>query len=658
MNKKLPPIRHDRRYVIAALVSALTFAVYLPALRNEFVNWDDVMYVYGNIRSLNWTFITWAFSDTSTAGLWHPLVWVSHALDYVLWGSNPFGSHLTNVLLHTVNTFFAVVLVLKLLEDRQSGCAQGYGNTYFALIAAGVTGLLFGLHPIHVESVAWVAERKDLLCSLFFMLSILMYLSYRSYKTYRFYLLSLAFFVFALASKPMAVTLPIVLLVLDWYPLKRRLSIKELAASAVEKAPFMFLSLIVSIVTVAAQKTAGGMEFTQSVPLSGRILAAFRSLMMYLWKIVMPVQLVPLYPYPEKISLLLPGYLFAVILVCGITAAVIIIAGKRPLWLGIWGYFIITLLPVLGIIQVGGQVMADRFIYLPSLGPFLLVGLMSAWIWKNADSFKNYGQYIRLIILGAGVALVIFLSYSTVTQIKIWKNSFSLWDYVIEKEPINNPMAYNSRGLAFFDKGEFDLAIKDYNSAIEQRPSAAEYYVNRGTAFCEKGDFIRSLADLDKAISLKPGEYMAYNNRGNVLYRKGDLEPALADFNAAIKLKPSESMAYNNRGNVFHQKGEIDRAIEDFNKAIILNPGYADAYYNRGVMFREKAQKVKEQGDKIIQDLKAFMKSLQPNAGGSLTSGDKLLKSDAAERATKDFQKACELGSKEGCDALLSLKNK
>ncbi|MGD0885158.1 MAG: hypothetical protein ABSA46_09855, partial [Thermodesulfovibrionales bacterium] len=380
-------------YYLAAFVSLITFAIYLSSLRNDFVIWDDGLYVINNlhIRSLNWAFFQWAFSGFY-AGNWHPLTWVSHAFDYAVWGLNPMGHHLTNNILHAMNTFLVVLLCIKLLEmwkeRSMPEAASPFLDERRIMIAAGVTGLLFGLHPLHVESVAWVAERKDLLCGLFFLLSISAYVKHiralvseplekkkaASLFFNRSYLVSLVFFVLALLSKPMAVSLPVVLLLLDWYPFQRICSWKSFRDSGLEKLPFIACSLISSILTIMAQRTGGATGMMGFVPLRARMLVAAKAFVDYLGKIAVPVDLSPYYPYPklQEVTLVSPQYLFAVIFVVGLTAILLVAAKKQRVWLSAWGYYVVTLIPVIGIVQVGSQAMADRYMYLPSLGPFLL----------------------------------------------------------------------------------------------------------------------------------------------------------------------------------------------------------------------------------------------------------------------------------------------
>jgi hypothetical protein len=308
------------RYGLAASIFLLTFIVYLPSLDNQFVGWDDDKYIFVNphIRSFNMPFLKWAFFEFHASN-WHPLAWISHAMDYALWGLNPLGHHLTSNILHAANTVLVVILVMRLLDFYRDASAKNgsapFLNELSICITASITGLLFGLHPLHVESVAWVAERKDLLCALFFLLSIMMYTSYariadkgavkddlKSRFLNRHYLLTLGFFSLALLSKPMAITLPFVLLILDWFPFKKIRSFHSLSAAVAGKIPFMALSAVSMILTILAQKGGGAISSLEVHPFSSRILVAASSLIAYLWKMILPTTLVPYYPYPRAVS--------------------------------------------------------------------------------------------------------------------------------------------------------------------------------------------------------------------------------------------------------------------------------------------------------------------------------------------------------------------
>jgi tetratricopeptide (TPR) repeat protein len=526
--KRDPHISSYRAY-LAAAVALVTFIVYLPALHNEFVYWDDNLYVFENpnIRSLDAAFFQWAFLEFHVSN-WHPLTWISHAVDYAIWGLNPLGHHLTNIILHAVNTALVVVLALKLLEFvREQSALKETGsflNNRMILIAAGATGLLFGIHPVHVESVAWISERKDLLCALFFLLSVIWYANYVSYKTYKTYMLTLGFFVLALFSKPMAVTLPVALLILDWYPFNRIRSPRKAWGSIVEKLPFIFLSLFSSLLTLLAQREGNSMAPLDFVPLSTRLLVAVQSLAVYIQNMLLPLNLIPLYPYPKDVSLFSFKYASTLLLVMGATAICAVLARKRKIWLSVWSFYVIMLIPVLGIIQVGNQPMADRYAYLPSLGPFLLAGAGVAWISEKAFREKRRGLFITGATIIIALLLVCCLSILTVRQTAIWRNSISLWTYVIEKEPERIPLAYNNRGMVFYKAGMFDRALADFDQAIGMDPEYAKAYYNRGSTYDTMGQLDKAIVDYRKTISLDPYYYEAHYFLDQALKKTGPVD--------------------------------------------------------------------------------------------------------------------------------------
>jgi len=520
--------KQDLKYYLAASVSLVTFLVYLSSLQNNFVGWDDNFYVFDNphIRSFNVDFFRWAFLDFYAAN-WHPLTWISHALDYAIWGLNPMGHHLTNSILHSVNTFVVVLMIMKLCEILKrttinNGLSTSYLNDRSILIIGGVMGLLFGLHPLHVESVAWVSERKDLLCALFFLLSIMTYVKYVSVLYDRTdpktsvlqffdkrYLLAIGFFILALLSKPMAVSLPFVLLILDWYLFERIRSLKTFWIAFVEKLPFVALSLLSSVITIFAQKSAGAIASMGEITLSTRMLVAAKSLITYICKMILPLNLIPFYPYQKNISILALEYLLATVLVIGITVVCIVTVKKSKLWLSVWICYVVTLIPVLGIVQVGAQSMADRYTYLTSLGPFLVMGLLVAVVSKKVGMLRRQG----LILKPLGTMMVFFafvsMSHLTFEQIGIWKNSITLWSYIIEKEPERVPLAYKKRGTVFYEESQFDKAIEDYTKAIALDQKDAQVFVNRGLAYLKIAQIELAIPDFRRACEL--GDYFGCN---------------------------------------------------------------------------------------------------------------------------------------------------
>jgi len=637
-------------YYLAGLVSIITFLVYLPALQNKFVEWDDSRFIYENpyIRSLNGAFFKWAFLDFSAPGsdYWRPLSYLSHALDYAIWGLNPIGHHLTNNILHAINTFLVVLLVMRLLASWQAGKLTnrqvdnltGSHDTHFALITAVTTGLLFGLHPIHVESVAWVTERKDLLCAVFYLLSITVYVRYltppsyvkRGWQGRGSYLLSLLFFTLALMSKPMAVSLPVVLIILDWYPFKRISSVKTFISSVTEKIPFMALTLTLSILTMMTQKKIGAMEMMGYLPLSTRILVATKSLMTYLWKMIFPFDLNPYYPYPLTFSFFSLEFFPSAVLVPFITIVCLLYIRRYKAWTALWGYYVATLIPVLGIIQVGGQAMADRYTYLPSISPFLIAGAVIAWLFGQVSRPGKITRILTNLGYATALLLVVGLSYLTIAQISVWKNSLTLWNFVIERQPNRVPQAYNNRGIALIDEGRYQEAIEDFNKAIFLNPAFYQAYASRAAVYDRTGQLDKALADMDMAVSLS-AFYKTYYARARLFEKKGEVEKAVRDFKQAIAHNPSYINAYVDLGLLYSKTGSYKNAVESFRGALALDPGHDYAHYGSG-------KALANLGD-LNRALEHFRTAVRLRPGSALyrnmlgiTYGQKSLFNDAVEQ--------------------------
>ncbi len=657
--------RHNVIYYLASAVSLITFAVYLHALQNGFVDWDDSTYIVDNldIRSFDLAFLKSAFFGF-TAGNWHPLTWVSHAVDYAVWGLNPLGHHLTSIILHSINTFLVIILAARLLDLWESSAVtrktKSTGYSRAILIAAGITGLLFGLHPLHVESAAWISERKDVLCAFFSLLSILSYIHYaksivcktnpkesfsQSVKIH--YIFTLGFFILALLSKPMAITLPAVLLLLDWYPLRRIASLKTLRTACVEKLPFFAASVLSGVLTVLAQKAGKAIVPMEIIPLSARFFVAAHSLLSYLWKMAMPLYLSPFYPYPKNISFLSLKYIAAIVLVIGITAACIARAKQQKLWLAVWSYYVLTLIPVIGVVQVGGQAMADRYTYLPSIGPFLVIGVLAGRAWEKVAIVEK--RRLIFTLLGAAIIISVFfaIAYLTFTQISIWKNSIDLWSYVIKEEPERVPLAYNQRGMAFYGMGRLDSASYDFERAIDLNPSYSDAHNNLGMTLYKMGKIDDAIREFDKAIALNSSYREAYSNRGMAFSDKGQLAMAIEDFKMAIALYPSYYKAYTNMGTAYGKAGLFDQAIEAFTKSIDISPNYAEAYYNRGLTYTFLGQ-----SDRAVEDFTQAIRLNKTFGIAYLNRGKLYLNTGRKELAVPDLQEACELGYKAGCDAV------
>ena len=567
---------------VAVSVAVASLLVYLPALWNGFVNRDDGRYIYENpdIRHFDARLFKWAFTSFHVSN-WHPLTWLSHAADYAIWGLNPLGHHLSSILLHALNTFLVVILSVRLI--RLAAPRREEDGRRGALIAGAITGLLFGLHPLHVESVAWVSERKDVLCAFFFLLSILKYLNYAdpgqgSKRGH--YAASLTLFALALMSKPMAVSLPVVLLILDVYPLERlqwKAAFTSQRRVLLEKVPFVLLSAASSVVTLMAQKKT--IVVFKTLPLGERILNSIRTVVFYLLKMVWPSKLAPLYPYPREMSLFTLEYMGACIAVAGMTGFCIWAFRRWKAFPAAWAYYIVSLIPVLGIVQVGIQSAADRYTYLPSLGPMILVGLGYSRAWGKVSIVHNRTP-LKTGLAALPVFVICLLSSLTVKQISIWKNPQALWDYEANVFP-HNPEALICRGDLYYKEGDFKKALEYYDTAVKAAPDYPDGYGARGKTYLMLGNYNQAILDFDKTIELKPQDEEALFNR-SLAYQS-----AIKDYSRSISMSPREIELYIDRGASFAAIGEYDKALEDFNTAIKLNPRFATAYYNRGLLHRD-----------------------------------------------------------------------
>ncbi len=534
-------------FLIPALIISIigiTAFVYSLSLSAGFVNWDDLDIVVNNvfIRSFNASSLKWMFT-TFDSGNWIPLTWVTHAAVYHFWKLNPEMHHLINVVIHCCNAilvFYIFSTILSLIRKKEQEPAI-YSQRAI-LMTAWLAATIWSIHPLNVESVAWVTEVKGLGCAFFFFLSILVYLQYCTSVSKRFLALSLSFgcFILSLLFKPMSITLPLVLVLLDVWPLRRLIKGSGLRIF-LEKLPFFLTSLVFSLVVVRAQASLNAVAGIERLPFPYRIMNAFHSIAFYLQKIFMPLRLVPFYPYPGFDKVLHSfGYVAAPLVVIIITLACIAWSGKKKAYmLTAWVFFIVTLIPVLGIIQVGSQAAADRYTYIPSTSIILL---FSAWFISRSRELLKPVSLIP-------VAIIIFFGFSTMKQIGIWKDSLTLWQYVAKIYPNSSRIITGNLGLAYLEVGDKEEAI----------------------------------AMFDKTLELSPDDVLAYNNLGLVYQSKGDYDKAMYYLNRAIKISPDYANAYYNRAIVYYLKQEYALAKVDAYKAEEL--GYeVDPKFLEGLM--------------------------------------------------------------------------
>jgi tetratricopeptide (TPR) repeat protein len=687
------------RVLICLALAILTIVTFWPLKDCGFINLDDPVYVYENasVKSgLNANSLRQAFSPelAEKCSNWHPITWLSLMLDYQVFGLNPSGYHLINLLFHVMNALLLFLILHRMTTKLWPS----------AFVAA-----LFAIHPLHVESVAWIAERKDVLSTFFWMLAMGAYSYYVKHRGFRRYFFVLLFFILGLMTKPMLVTLPVVLLLLDYWPLQRfrrkkpdreiqterfksivsdkqkQKSKKEQQAKDAikankpadpeykwsmaypllwEKIPLFALAIVSCIVTYIAQQKGGAVASIQTISLGVRIGNAFISYIAYIGKTVWPSNLAVFYPHT---GLLAPWQVWgSILLLIGITLTIIWRAKEIPYLATGWFWYMGTLAPVIGIIQTGSQAMADRYAYIPLTGLFIIAG------WGVPDLLGKW-NYRKAILIASSALSISCLSIIAWTQAGYWRNSITLFDQTL-KVTDHNWLIYNNRGISHNDMGNYRLAMQDFVKAIEIQPNYIESYYNRGLACNSLGNYRQAIEDFDKtieripgnpdpyisrgiaynglgnyrqaienfdkAIEIRPGYPGAYSNRANAHIGLGNYAQALEDYNEAIRLKADSEIIYYDRGTLYTMHGQYQLAIEDFDKTISLNPNYIKAYNNRGLTYIQMGllQKGIENFDEAIRLKPDYADAYINRAFVYLNQGDYI-------SGCRDAQKACELGA-------------
>jgi protein O-mannosyl-transferase len=529
--------------IVCVLLVGITWAVFGQTLRHDFVNYDDHVYVYENplvTNGLSLHTIVRAFTQPHARN-WHPLTTISHMLDCRLYGLKAGGHHFTNVLLHTV----AVVLLFLLLRQMTT-----------ALWPSAFVAAVFAIHPLRVESVAWIAERKDVLSAVFFMLTLGASFRYVRQPSVGRYLTMSILFALGLMSKPMLVTLPVILLLLDYWPLGRTQKLETRGHKSevrgqrmqswltlvAEKIPLFALSAGSCVITFVVQKR-GSTQIDQ-LPFLWRLNNAFVSYVAYLWQLFWPVKLAVFYPHPND-SLSLWQIILAAVILCSITAIAIRVRQKRPYLLVGWMWYLGMLLPVIGLVQVGEQARADRYTYLPQIGLYL------ALTWLIVDLSIRW-QWRRKILAAGAVTIILLLSWRASVQASYWKNSESLWTHALAVTS-GNDVAHNNLGFIFLRRGELDEAISHFETALRIRSHNAESHYNLGLA-------------------------LIHNNLANALVRKGRLDDAIPHYEKAVVLRPDYADAHYNFGVALLKEGRLEEAIIHWRKTVSLHPEDVEAH--------------------------------------------------------------------------------
>jgi tetratricopeptide (TPR) repeat protein len=555
--------------LIFLFIVVATLVVYGQVSNYEFVGFDDDLFIMDNPRMQNGLTlgsVERAFSYDNIA-YWHPLTWLSYMLDIQLYGMNPGRHHMTNVLIHIIN---AMLLFMAL--NRTTG----------ALWKSALVASLFALHPLNVESVAWVVERKNVLSTMFWMLTMLTYALYVKRPVVYRYLLTLVLFTIGLLAKPMLVTLPFVLLLLDYWPLGRlrfgKLDVKATGYQEshtlrvfLEKVPFLVISGISIYLSSLSLQNKGIFISLESTPLSLRIANALVSYVGYIWKMIWPRNLAVFYPYPEMVPLwkVIGAFLFLI----SITVGVILKLRKQPYLAVGWFWYLGTLIPVIGLVKAGlWPAMADRFAYVPLIGLFVIIA------WGIAELASGL-RYRRAALATSTAVLLLILMITAWLQVRYWKNSVTLFKRAVDVTA-NNYLMHGNLGFALTARGRADEAIKHYKEALRIKPNNENIHLNLGIALLSQGKPDECIDYYNEVLSSKPELATVHNNLGVVLLWKGRMDEAIIHFQKAISIEPNYAEAYNSLGTALVHKGEIDKAIVFFRKALSLKPGFVTAQKN------------------------------------------------------------------------------
>ncbi len=554
------------------------------------MNWDDELNLTDNPywRGLGWRQFRWMFTVLH-GGHYQPLSWVSYAIDYRLWGLDPFGYHLTSLALHAANAVVFWLVAMELLRAAEPPGASASEDGVRLAAAAGA--LFFAVHPLRVESVVWASERRDVLSGLFFLLTILFYLRAVRAPVRRCAHLAAATLCFALSllSKAWAITLPAVLLVLDAYPLRRLGAGRPPWPVLREKIPFALLAASAATLALLAQQVEAMRPLGQH-GIIARVAQAAYGLCFYVWKTIVPLDLSPLYLLEMPLDPTEPRYVLALAIVVAAAAALVAVHRRAPWLVAAVACYVLIVSPVLGFVQSGQQKVADRYTYLACM-PFAV--LAAAGVGRAAAAWPPAARRSSAAV-GAGVLLA--LGILTTQQTRRWHDSLTLWTHALALDPASY-IAWTNRGVVRQLAGDLEGAVEDYDSALAANPGHAEAYKNRGTARAARGEVDAAIADYDVAIRLKPGYADAYVSRGASREAKGDLAGALADYAQACALDAGHARALYGRANMRATRGDLRGAIADYSEAIGINPAYIEAWNNRGLAKRRAGDEAGARAD-------------------------------------------------------------
>ncbi|HEC30041.1 MAG TPA: tetratricopeptide repeat protein [Gammaproteobacteria bacterium] len=611
--------------LISLLYIPLSFYVYRDTSGHGFLYWDDVTYVSGNahVQKINAGNLWWMLTKYH-ANNWHPLSWLSHAIDVTIWGNNPARHHQTNIFIHSLNSIllFFVTLTLIRVANNKNDPVKIITSNNRAILASFMTGLLFLIHPQHVESVAWIAERKDLLCALFFMLSILAYIHFTLTGKSSLKTTSVLLYIFSLMSKSMAVSLPFVLLLLDYFPLKRLGNHdnpeNNLIERIKEKSIYFFAAIATALITLITQYTSGAVRTLDELSLPVRLLNAANSLIFYGYRFLVPTDFSAYYPYPDWI--LHKGLLSLIPVLAIIIIMAILIKACRnghPIGLISFIYYLVTILPVIGIIQVGTQAAADRYTYIPLMAFYILAGLFIQKLHENFS--KNPWLKIPLYLLLAGAFY--FLVNKSHEQVLIWKNDKTLWKSVLLKYPDTAPVAHANLGSVYFEEGKFSLAEAEYNRAISINPKDINSLLNLGLTLERLHKKEQAIKLYNKVASENSDSFRVLTETGNAFFRLHKYKMAYSQFIRALELNPGSDETIIQISRIQALSGKytaaqnlllslLKRSPDNINAIILMANIFAKQnIYGMAIQYYKKALLIKPENKHAKQRLNALMKT-------------------------------------------------
>jgi tetratricopeptide (TPR) repeat protein len=658
-------------FLICLILTLITFTVFCQVRTFKFITFDDPVYVTENPgiqAGLTLNAVKWAFT-TGYANFWHPLTWLSLMLDWQLFGSGPAGFHLTNLLIHIANTLLLFIVLKKMTN---------------ALWQSAFVAALFALHPLHVEAVAWVAERKEVLSAFFWILTMWAYLRYVKQPNIFRYFLTMLIFALGLMAKPMLITLPFVFLLLDYWPLERirQFDWKVSSHLILEKIPFIVLSAISSFIAFFVQRSGGAMTEFSEFGLRFRLYNALISYVKYMEKMFWPTHLAYFYPHPgENVSI--RYVLISAVLLLAVTVFVLRLAKSHRYLVTGWFWYIGTLLPVIGLIQVGTHAMADRFSYITLTGLFVVIA------WGLPDLLEKWPH--RKIVLWMSSVIVLFiLAVLTYLQLGYWKDSLTLYQHALEVTENNysahfgmtQPLleqgrieeaiwhnseairikpnyidGFNGLGAAFCQSGKFDKAIDCYKKALQINPDASQVHANLGVALAAKGEFTEAVEQYEIALKTMDAP-RTHSNYAETLFNLGKFQQSIIEYRKALLTMPNDPNILNGLGYVLAHSGKFDEAITLYDKALRISPDRIDIHLNLGTALTSS--------DKLDEAVKEYNKilSIQPqNAVAHNDFGVVLYRQGKLDDAISHFQQAVQINpqytdAKNNLNAVLAEKQK